>query len=651
MTYRRVAHGIVLCIVWLAVPVSGCGGSGAHPTPSSLGSLSWVIDWPERSREIPAPTSALSVQVAVTTKDGTSQLAVVPANRPAGPGRSSAPMSARSLPYGRHRVTVTFYSKPDQQGSEVASALVEATVDEEEVSLGTVTPVGVVKRVVVTPALVTVGNSVQLTSTAYTSAGAVVALTEGSARWSLASGANFATLTPAGEAHGIAAGTAGARAIVDGVTSDVAPIQVVEPTANPKWNTLVGVLTYDSANHDRKPDTHEFCVEPWLTTLKRFGAAGIRQVRTTISYDPGTTGAFQTETDQYAYLDALIDNVLGRRLPALRTSGFRPIVLTFQTYRDGANPWPRSVEERRRFVRWVSGILSRVQALGLYPLGDLLVQIGNEPSQATIGNRKVTLSEVEDYAMTLRDVLDEVDRAGPSVRVVSGAYNNTDFPGSVPTFTLDEWLNLLHGRGILARLYGVALHAYRGRYSDDQSAYVPEASHADIVRIRERLGPGQEAIITEAGSHHTIRGGDAGFAYQERTAIRYLLLALANDVKHLILYEAKDRKGSCTGVVAGAACSESSIVSELNFGMMDQAHNLHPSGRSVISIMQTYGGFWREGEQENVTPYRHRLIITDGVARVRVQWASRESDATAEFPLMPTFTPNVPAPGRPANRH
>lgn len=639
--FIRLGGYVALLLGALSVACGGAGGRQNAP-PTNFGSLEWTIEWPERSRDIPAPSSALSVLVEIAEVPGERQLAVVRRNRPSELGRTQTPMSSPDLPFGSCAVRVSFFSQPDQSGVVVAQATTMAILDATRVSLGTVTPSGVVKRVVAQSASVSVGQSKQLAFTAYSESGEIVALTEGSARWSLESGDGFATLTSAGVVSGVAPGEAVVRATVDDVRSDLAAVQVLAPSGRLTWESLVGIMTYDGANHDRKPDTHEYCAEAWLTTLRRFGDVGLRQVRTTVAYDRAATGLFLEDLDRYQYLDALVQDVLGRRLPALRSGGFRTLVLTFQTYRDSANPWPLAAEDRRRFVGWVVGILRQVKSRNLYPFGDLIVQIGNEPSQDEFNGRRTTLAEAEGYVATLRAVLDELDRGGPEVRVISGAYNNTDFPGSRPNFTLAEWLDLLQVGGVLSRLYGVSLHAYRGRYDQDRSVYVPEASYPDIDLIRQRLSGNQEVVVTEAGSHHRTANGEAGLLFQERAALRYLLLALAKDVKHLILYEAKDRKGSCVGMVDGFSCTENGDIAELSFGMMSQAGDLYPSGRSVVATMQTYGAYSREGGVEDVAPYRHRLVIGDGVHRVRIQWSSKESEANDQFPLKPWFQAITP---------
>lgn len=421
--------------------------------------------------------------------------------------------------------------------------------------------------------------------------------------------------------------------IIAGCGGSLATPTIVLPQT---WSSRIGIQTYDDANHDREPSSHSQAVGEWLATLNTLASVNTPQVRTTIAYDEATTGTFDGGVNQYIYIDALVNKVLKPRLEALKGAGYSDLILTFQTYRDASNPWPMDTESRRRFSGWVSGILSGIR--DTYPEEKLIVQIGNEPSQTVVGGALATIDDVQSYVSTLETVVDALKERGLRARVIAAAYNTTDFPGSKPRFTATQWMNLLQARGVLAKLYGVSLHAYKGRFSVDGSAYVPEANSEEIDLVRTYLGTNQEVVLTEAGSHRLYPSSAEGEAAQEQTAIRFLLLALVKDLKHVILYEAKDRSGRCSGVTG--PCSEAATgadPSEKFFGLMDQSRKLNLAGSSVKSILSSYGNFWKDGTVINVTPYRHRLFITNGIRKVRIQWASKAADSTSDFPLRPAF--------------
>ncbi|AIE85402.1 Ig domain protein, group 2 domain protein [Fimbriimonas ginsengisoli Gsoil 348] len=125
-------------------------------------------------------------------------------------------------------LTATFYSLPAEAGIVVGTATATVNVNNGSLDLATVNVVATVKSVVVIdPGHLVAGTGpVQLLASAKDANGAAVAVTPGSIKWALASGANSLTLSADGIATPVAAGTAAVTATVDGIQSAQALVTI-----------------------------------------------------------------------------------------------------------------------------------------------------------------------------------------------------------------------------------------------------------------------------------------------------------------------------------------------------------------------------------------------------------------------------------------
>lgn len=208
----------------------GCGGGGGGSASFSL--LKVSVDWGARSRSLDGPSSALSVVVRVqgASESGADLLYV--ANRGADPlAHSETYPTGMKAKVGSHQVTATFFAQGSGTGSVVGVASGSLSVQPDGSLSGAITTEGTVASVTV-PAGQAVGidQTRQLQFSAKDSSGGIVAVSGGSALWSVTSGADKLEFVD-GYAKGIAAGTASVMATVDGVSSSQASVAVTVDSA------------------------------------------------------------------------------------------------------------------------------------------------------------------------------------------------------------------------------------------------------------------------------------------------------------------------------------------------------------------------------------------------------------------------------------
>jgi hypothetical protein len=125
-------------------------------------------------------------------------------------------------------ITATFYSMPSQGGEVVGSATSTASLSGTMVEFAPINLSGIITNVDALPATIDLGDApTQLLFSAKNNSAAVVAVTPGSASWTVVSGSQFLSLTPDGIATPLAVGSASVQVTVDGVTSATAVVQVV----------------------------------------------------------------------------------------------------------------------------------------------------------------------------------------------------------------------------------------------------------------------------------------------------------------------------------------------------------------------------------------------------------------------------------------
>ncbi|MBI5705726.1 MAG: PD40 domain-containing protein [Armatimonadetes bacterium] len=221
---------------WLVVPIAllcvlfGCGGGGGGST--FFASLKFSVDWGLRSRSLDGPGSALSVVLRVEGASESGSDLLYPANRSADPSSHSETYTTGiKAKVGAHRVTATFFAQGNGTGSVVGVASGTLSVQPDGTLSGSISTVGTVSSVSV-PAGQSVGidQTKQLQFSAKDSGGGIVAVSGGSAVWTVTSGSDKLAFQD-GYAKGRALGSASVIATVDGVASAPATVAVTVDSA------------------------------------------------------------------------------------------------------------------------------------------------------------------------------------------------------------------------------------------------------------------------------------------------------------------------------------------------------------------------------------------------------------------------------------
>jgi hypothetical protein len=226
----------------IATMLAGCGGSGGGGSTSTQ-TARVQIQWSARSRAVTGPASALSATITLANATPTGGNLSLLVNRRAQPPEAYTDtyllgQAAR----GTHNLTVRFYAGPDATGAVVA----EATGTLNDGGVATVTTESTIKSVTVTPGQgVPAGMVADLGFSARDENGALVAITPGSAFWTVTGGSSFLQVDADGTATGLARGIAQVRATVDGVASDPTDVKVdadpMGPTTTLSFDDLPGV--------------------------------------------------------------------------------------------------------------------------------------------------------------------------------------------------------------------------------------------------------------------------------------------------------------------------------------------------------------------------------------------------------------------------
>jgi len=229
------AFKTVFLSILAVAALAGCGGGGGGiPTVSNA---QFKVAWPARSRDamqVPL-TSALSARVVLN------QAGVQSSNITINIDRDAARLDAYTGTYTVAQSIVksklgslnaTFYSQPSQGGSVVGTATSTATFTGTNIEFAPISLTGTITNIVVPSTTLTLGdNPLQLTFSAENGLDGVVAVSPGSAIWSVIDGSELITLSADGIVAPVAAGTAHIRASVDGVNSPAITVEVVAPAA------------------------------------------------------------------------------------------------------------------------------------------------------------------------------------------------------------------------------------------------------------------------------------------------------------------------------------------------------------------------------------------------------------------------------------
>jgi hypothetical protein len=219
----RLRAWVPLCFCFFAslliLALAGCGGGGGGSSTPQLGTAQVTINWPTRSRSVSAPQSALSATITLQPASGSPATQEVDRSQSA--TAYSQVVTIGSLAGGTYSASVSFYDQAGGTGDVVANGSIAgvgikggSTIDVGSIALtGTIASVSVNSVSGGLP----VGQQAQLTFTAKDAKGNVLALTPGSANWTLVSGS--ASLTKDGLATATTYGAIQVTVSVDGVSN------------------------------------------------------------------------------------------------------------------------------------------------------------------------------------------------------------------------------------------------------------------------------------------------------------------------------------------------------------------------------------------------------------------------------------------------
>jgi len=217
------------------------------------------VDWPERSRNVGGPSSALSVKLLLHDPTNVQTDVSWTGNRSSDLTAHTETYQAGSPCYpGAYTLSGTFYSAASLGGINTGSFSVNVAVQPDGsltkpdgTPLGTVQFLGLVASVVI-PAgqSVVVNSTTQLNVGAFDSTGSPLAVSPGSFIFTVTSGGSNLSVTKSGVASGLQAGPATVQATIDGVASPAATVTVTAPqTAIQTYNLSSNDIAYDSARN------------------------------------------------------------------------------------------------------------------------------------------------------------------------------------------------------------------------------------------------------------------------------------------------------------------------------------------------------------------------------------------------------------------
>lgn len=257
MRLRRPLSGIVFpVIVFIVAALPGCGGGGGgtpSPTPTPLRTAvpRVTVRWPERGRSLDALSSALSVVITLRAarQDG-ADISFTVNRGPITAGHSEVFSAPQPAVVGTWQMQADLYTEPGGAGAKVGTAAGTVTMDEAG-NLPFLTTVGLITSVEVTGGqFVTVNQAKELTFGAKDAGGALVAVSSGSAVFTVTNGTNRIRIAN-GLAEGLAPGTATVTARVDGVNSaptsvDVVSLTTIALSPNPAAVSIGGTLAFNA---------------------------------------------------------------------------------------------------------------------------------------------------------------------------------------------------------------------------------------------------------------------------------------------------------------------------------------------------------------------------------------------------------------------
>ena len=183
--------------------LAGCGGGGGGttttPPPVKSANVSLQVDWGERTRIVNAPSSALSGTLVIKGANPAGGDYSLPLDRPSGLNTAYTKTYTTPSPVltGTWTAIVTFYANTGAQGVVVGSAMRQVTIATANQNLGEFVTVGTVAAVLVpTPQTFTIGQPGDLVFTAVDAKGNALAITPGSAVWTITAADSNAVEAP-----------------------------------------------------------------------------------------------------------------------------------------------------------------------------------------------------------------------------------------------------------------------------------------------------------------------------------------------------------------------------------------------------------------------------------------------------------------------
>jgi hypothetical protein len=216
----------VLASLTMMLALVGCGGGDSDRKAAQV-PVTFSVDWAERTRNLTPPRSALSGRITLENEDETTALTYAFERNPVVGEFTQDYTSSTDVRPGTYTMTVQFYSAAGQGGDLVAEGQAPVTITRNGSGIDDIALSNRVALVVVNAdQTVPLGSSEQLEFTARDGEGAIVAVTPGSAKWSLASGSTI-ILSQDGIASGENLGTSTVTVEIDGATSTETAVTVV----------------------------------------------------------------------------------------------------------------------------------------------------------------------------------------------------------------------------------------------------------------------------------------------------------------------------------------------------------------------------------------------------------------------------------------
>lgn len=222
---------LCLCVSAVILVVSACGGGGGRGgggNNSTNTVVQFSVHWGERSRALSGPSSALSMTLKIHAAGVPSGDFLYSVNRDANPSdHTQSFTSGPQAKSGNRTVTATFYAGTDSTGDIVGIATGPMTLQSNGTLSGTISTVGKITSVqILGSQTLEVDETKQLSFTTKDIANNLIAVSPGSALWSVTSGGNQVSFLN-GYAKGLAIGTPTIKATVDGISSLSTPISIL----------------------------------------------------------------------------------------------------------------------------------------------------------------------------------------------------------------------------------------------------------------------------------------------------------------------------------------------------------------------------------------------------------------------------------------